>query len=85
MVSLVSLQTNQKAENGSLSLSPPAEGMGESMFPLRPSARPSGVVCVCVCVCACVLAVCYHLISVAVGPVAAKMSTHTPWMPIQNL
>ena len=28
--------------------------------------------------------VCYQVISGTVGPVAAKLCTHTPWMPIQN-
>ena len=32
-----------------------------------------------------VLQVCPQLISGAVGPIAAKLSTHTRWMPIQNL
>ena len=40
---------------------------------VRPSVRPS------------VLQVCYQLISGTAGPIAAKLSTHLPWMPIQNL
>ena len=51
---------------------------GEYVFaPVRASVRA--------CVCPSVLRVCYQLISGAVGPDTAKMSTHTPWMPIQNL
>ena len=40
---------------------------------VRASVRPS------------VLQVCYQLISGTAGPIAAKLSTHLPWMPIQNL
>ena len=44
---------------------------------VRPSVRASVRVSV--------LQVCEQLISGTVGPIAAKLSTHTPWMPIQNL
>ena len=59
---------------------PKAEG--DYVFaPVRVSVRP----CVRPSVRASVLQVCYQLISATVGPIAAKLSTHTPWMPIQNL
>ena len=57
----------------------------ESMFSpssVCPSVRPSVRPCVRASVRPCVLAVCERQISVAVGPVAAKVSTHIPWMPI---
>ena len=79
----VSFQYNNILYAFIYSLSPPGRRHeGRLCFAPRPSVCVSVRVCVCVSVCQ---SVCERVISGTTGPIAAKLCTHTPWMPTMNL